>query len=109
VTPDFESERDYIAHMQTHVGQGKGGWAASLIALGGRPAAWIAEHAGAGKFEDHTSNPIREYVQMTNESEWAGAGDEDRVIANSLRSRSLAMVNALARAQERALKKSFSA
>jgi hypothetical protein len=106
-TPDYNRVAEYIDRMKGHVGQAKGGWAASLIGLGGRPAAWIAQHAGAGAFEDHADNPILEYVQMTNRSEWAGGGDEDRVIANSLRSRSVAMLNALAKEQERALEHAF--
>lgn len=106
VTPDADAVRKYIAEIKTHVGQAKGGWAKSLINLGGRPAAWIAEHADAGAMEDHAAS-IRAYVQMTNHSEWAGSGDEDRVIEKSLRSRSVAMLNALARAQERALQNSF--
>lgn len=107
VTPDYEPVRDYIAQMQTHVGQGKGGWAASLVGLGGRPAGWIIQHARAGKFQDHTADPVRGYVQMTNESEWAGAGDEDRVVSDSLRSRSVAILKALERAQALGLKRSF--
>jgi hypothetical protein len=106
-TPDYNEVREYIAHTQSHVGQAKGGWAASFIGLGGRPAAWIAQHASAGSFEDHAGNPLLDYIQMTNRSEWAGGGDEDRVIENSLRSRSIAMLNALARAQDNALKHSF--
>jgi hypothetical protein len=103
-TPDYEQVAEYIKHMQQHVGQAKGGWAASLIDLGGRPAAWIAEHADAGQFEDHSNDLLKRYIQMTNASEWAGGGDEDRVIANSLRSRSLAILTSLAKAQDDALR-----
>ncbi len=107
VTPDADRVKEYIAEMKGHVGQAKGGWAASLIALGGRPAAWIAQHAGSGRFEDHADSIVNQYIQMTNESEWAGGGDEDRVVANSLRSRSIAMLTALAKAQEKTLKENF--
>jgi hypothetical protein len=107
VTPDTDALKNYIAQIKTHVGQAKGGWAAALIALGGKPAAWIAQHAEAGSIEDY-SESIRGYIQLTNHSEWAGGGDEDRVITRSLRSRSIAMLSDLARAQERAAKKSFS-
>jgi hypothetical protein len=106
VTPDSDAVKKYVAEIKTHVGQAKGGWANSLINLGGRPAAWISEHANAGSVEDHASS-IRGYIQMTNRSDWAGSGDEDRVIEKSLRSRSVAMFNALAHAQERALHNSF--
>lgn len=102
-TPDYEEVAAYIKQVQAHVGEARGGWAASLLALGRRPAGWIAEHSNAGRFTDHADDLVRQYIQMTNESEWAGDGDEDRVIANSLRSRSIAMLNDLARAQERAL------
>jgi hypothetical protein len=106
-TPDADLVNRYIAQVRGKVGEAKGGWAASLIGLEGRPAAWIAQHAGSGTFDDHAHDLVGPYIRMTNQSEWAGGGDEDRVIADSLRSRSMAILIALAKAQDGALKQSF--
>jgi len=45
------------------------------------------------------------YLRMENRSEWAEAGDEDRVVANAIRSRTRNVREAIAKAQARAAEK----
>lgn len=106
-TPDADLVTEYVSEIQTHVGRGKGGWAKSLIGLGGTPAAWIAAHADAGTFADKADDPVKGYILMTNESEWASRGDDDRVVSNALRSRTLAIRESLAKAQDEAMQRAF--
>ena len=71
----------YIADGKQAVGEGKGGWVASLNALGGSCGDWISKHAKSGTFEDNL-NPKADKLsfRMINRSKWASGGDEDRII-----------------------------
>lgn len=87
VTPDADAVKFYIASVQHLVGQGKGGWAAALMDLGGKPAQWIANHAESGTIEDKADNPVSAYILMTNRSRWASGGDDDRIVENAIKTR----------------------
>jgi len=71
----------YIRETKPAVGQAKGGWAASLIELGGSCPAWIARHVRAGTFINNLKRGA-EWVGFTliNRSKWASGGDVDRII-----------------------------
>jgi hypothetical protein len=105
VTPDADVVRSYIKETQEHVGRGRSGWAVALIALGGKAPAWVVRHAKAdtGEFEDRVTSGG--YLRMENTSEWAEAGDEDRVVENAIRSRARSIREAIARAQAEAIRK----
>jgi hypothetical protein len=103
-TPDASEVREYVARIRENVGEGKGGWAASVIALGGHPAQWIAEHKSAGAIEDHAAS-LNSYIRMVNHSRWASGGDEDRIVPNAIRSRTRDIQTYLAKAQSEAKQK----
>lgn len=105
VTPDADAVRGYIKATQEHVGRGRSGWAVALVALGGKAPAWVLRHAkpDTGEFEDRVERGG--YLRMENTSEWAEAGDEDRVVENAIRSRSRSIREAIARAQAEAIRK----
>lgn len=105
VTPDSDLVRDYIRKIQENVGGGKGGWAESFLHLGGKPAAWISKHRNQGEVEDKADNAVSAYIKMSNESEWAEGGDEDRIVANAIRTRTTAIRTALIKATEKAKQK----
>ena len=75
------------------------------MALGGKPPAWVVRHAGrdTGKIEDRSG--MQGYIRMENRSEWAEAGDEDRIVANAIRSRSRSIRESILKAQQRAAEK----
>ncbi|MCL4179164.1 MAG: hypothetical protein KJ072_15660 [Verrucomicrobia bacterium] len=104
-TPDADKVRDYIKEVQARVGRGRSGWAVALVELGGKPPAWVVRHAGrdTGKIEDRSD--LQGYIRMENRSEWAEAGDEDRIVANAVRSRSRSIRESILKAQERAAQK----
>lgn len=105
VTPDVEDVKAYIERVQANVGEAKGGWANLVTRLGGSVAQWIEVHSDAGQFEDKAGDLVNAYIRIDNNSEWAGAGDEDRVVANAIRSRTRDMALALQIAQQKALRK----
>ena len=90
-TMDVKELKDYIKKKQGNVGQGKGGWAAALVRLGGKPAAWIAKHAKHGTFEDRLQVRGKPEFVGINRSAWAKGGDEDRIIAMAMQGRVIAM------------------
>jgi hypothetical protein len=45
------------------------------------------------------------YIRMENRSEWAEAGDEDRIVANAVRSRTRNVRESILKAQQRAAEK----
>lgn len=80
----------YIEKLKKMVGQGKGGWAAAYMKLGGKlsPRGWIGRHANAGSLTGWPpANPGNIKMTITNNSAWASNGDPDRVIENALASR----------------------
>jgi len=105
VTPDADVVRDYIKATQEHVGRGRSGWAVALIALGGKAPAWVVRHAkgDTGEVEDRANTGG--YIRMENRSEWAERGDDDRVVANAIRSRARSIRESIARAQAEAIRK----
>lgn len=79
--PGDEYLKKYIAEAKHAVGQGKGGWAASLIALGGSCSQWIARHVKSGGCIDGLTRGRENLTfAMINRSKWASGGDEDRII-----------------------------
>lgn len=77
---------------QKMVGQAKGGWAASFVALGGRMSlnGWVGRHIGAGSC-NVVLNKDESRITMINKSAWASGGDPERVRAKSLEGRARAM------------------
>ena len=104
VTPDFDEVKAYIKKIQKNVGQAKGGWAASVNGLGGSVSSWIDRHRGSGSMEDRT-NEVPAYITMTNASVWASGGDDGRIVANAIQSRTVRIVKGIQRAQAAALHK----
>ena len=82
----------YIRKVQGRVGRARDGWAEGTIQLGGRVAQWVSKHRNTGTFEDGTHGSIGNvFVQFDNKSEWASGGDDDRIIANAIKSRTAAI------------------
>jgi hypothetical protein len=77
---------EYISRAMDRVGRARGGWAAGTLKLGGKVAKWIAAHANKGTYinELDNRNPSFEFI---NRSEWASAGDQDRIMENAVTSR----------------------
>lgn len=65
--------KEYVNKAKHAVGQAKGGWAAGLLALGGRVPAWVSRHARAGTYVDNL-RPGQAEVRFSfiNRSKWAG-------------------------------------
>jgi hypothetical protein len=95
----------YLRTTQGHVGQAKGGWAASLTGLGGNVAAWIRVHSRSGQFTDSLESALAPSLVFENQSEWASSGDDDRIVANAIRSRATQIEASLARRQFDALRR----
>ncbi len=102
VTPDRAEVRAYTKERQERVGRAKGGWAAAYRAMGGTPASWIARWAQVGQAQDRLANPVAGYVRAENRSEWAAHGDDQRLIATAIRSRTGAILADLRRRLDRA-------
>lgn len=86
-TPDAQQVNAYIKKVQTRVGMAKGGFALGVTMLGGSLPAWVTKWSSAGEFKDNTASAIDTYIQQTNRSPWTAQGDEDRVVANAMESR----------------------
>lgn len=84
--------KKYIAESRKAVGNGKGGWAESLITLGGTAPQWITNHRRAGTFIDNLK-PGRQDLSFTmiNRSKWAEGGDEDRIVETVMKDRAEAI------------------
>ena len=54
--------------------------------------------------EDRT-NEVPAYITMTNASVWASGGDDGRIVANAIQSRTVRIVKGIQRAQAAALHK----
>ena len=105
LTPDTDKVREYISKLQSHVGMGRGGWAASILSLGGTIAKLAERWASRGSVVNKVADPISAYIQGDNKSPWAGQGDEDRVIANSMAARAGAINADIERRLEQAKQK----
>jgi len=110
MTLDVEQFDDYADKMRPRVGNARGGWAASIMQLGGRVALWINRHAYAGGMDDQLKNPVEQFITASNSSTWAkgarsgrSVGNVERVLNNALRSRAGVLQRKLARAGEAAL------
>lgn len=101
-TDDVEKLKAYVEKTQGMVGQGKGGWAAAFIHLGGKPAQWIARHAKAGTFSDRLLPSLAKFsFTGINRSAWASGGDEDRIIDWAMEGRAAAIMKDLERRMEK--------
>lgn len=94
-----------LRKSQSHVGQAKGGWAASVLELGGSVAGWIKIHARSGLFRDQLNDLFNASLLMENASQWATAGDDDRIVANAMKSRADQIRSSLAAKQFDALRR----
>ncbi|MFM7102474.1 MAG: hypothetical protein ACKO3N_15045 [Verrucomicrobiota bacterium] len=97
LTLDVKEVRAYIRQAQDHVGRAKGGWASGVVALGGKVPGWVSRWTGTGRFRDELANPVLRYIRQENTSEWAGRGDEDRVLARAMEGRTKAILGDLER------------
>ena len=79
------------------VGQAKGGWAASLRRLLGKPAAWYAKHEKSGAFVDNLHNTSKPEFTGINRSAWARGGDQDRILGMAMEGRAMAMTKDIER------------
>lgn len=98
-TPDNEALDKYVERRQKMVGQGKGGWAASVKRLGGKVAQWIDRHSRAGTFRDNLNDRQPSFTGINN-SAWASGGDQDRIIGMAMQGRAMAMVKDIERRME---------
>jgi hypothetical protein len=90
--------KEFIRYKQNFVGQAKGGWAVSFIALGGSlsPKGWVGKHAygsGVPKVGECKANMEGEnmYIRMVNSSAWASGGDSDRIREGAVAGRARAL------------------
>lgn len=110
-TLDKAPRARFLRQLQEGVGHAKGGWAHSLIKLGGRPARWITRHADIGRMQegDEKGDP---FIRFVNESGWAGSRDGNAapqaVIDAALKGRARNIAQDIQRRQTRALRKQFS-
>ena len=94
VTPDWSEWQEHLRIKQYNVGRAKGGWAESIVQLGGKPADWWGKKRKMGSARNSLSSPSPSFVGI-NTSEWSSRGDDDRIIANVLRSRTVQMRKSL--------------
>jgi hypothetical protein len=80
--------KEYIKESKHAVGQAKGGWAASLEALGGRAPAWVARHKKAGTCVDNLREGITELLfSMRNHAKWADDEEAQRIVDSVMANR----------------------
>lgn len=103
-TPDVQELNAYIRTVQGRVGIAKGGWASSIIQLGGKPAGWVSRWSGQGSVDDSTQS-IAPSFTSTNKSPWTAQGDEDRIIDAALKSRTTSIYSDLENRIAKAAKK----
>lgn len=103
-TPDDMDQ--YIKERLKAVGQARGGWVPGLEGLGGKAAQWYGRHRQLGEFVDGTKSFINPFFEVTNKSRWANRGDDDRVVANAVRSRTSILARKLEDAIQSASRKS---
>lgn len=99
VVKDLAKKR-YIRLKQKMVGQAKGGWVSSLNALGANISisGWIGRHFRSGTYRDNLKpNTDRPSFTFINKSQWAKAGDPDRIIQKSMEGRARAMAGDIER------------
>lgn len=103
--PGDEYLKKYIAEAKHAVGQGRGGWVASLLALGGTCGQWISRHVRAGGCIDGLTRGRENLTfAMINRSQWATGGDEDRIIDTVLGDRAAAITADIESRMERSFK-----
>jgi hypothetical protein len=96
----------FVKAKQKMVGQARGGWAEGFVRLGGKvsPGNWVGRHLRAGHGVNIFSDGKIE-ITFNNRSEWASAGDPDRIISASIAGRARAITADLQRKLQRDLKK----
>ena len=104
-TDDVAKLKKYVEFKQKMVGQGKGGWAASLKRLGGKAAAWYDRHAHAGTYVDNLDRRGKPEFTGINKSAWASGGDVDRILGMAMEGRAMAMTKDIERMMENEWKK----
>ena len=104
--PDRQFKAD-LKRAQAAVGKAKGGWAHSIIKLGGRMPGWIAKHAAEGRSTIMLRSPSP-YIKFINKSRWANrAGEPDRITRTALRGRAQAIATRLELAEQRRVQKAM--
>lgn len=106
-TDDVDELKSYIDDKQGNVGMGKGGWAAALKHLGGKPAKWVDKHAKHGSFIDNLDRKSKPEFTGINSSPWAKGGDVDRILGMAMEGRAMAMVRDAERRIEEQWKKKW--
>ncbi len=107
LTLDHEAVSAYIRGAQDRVGRAKRGWAAGVLALGGKVPGWVSGGPRTGDFVDRLDNPILAYLRADNESEWARRGDDDRVLARAMSGRARAILGDIERKLARSAEEAF--
>lgn len=104
--PDKSFKAD-LKKAQNAAGKAKGGWAHSIIKLGGRMPNWIAKHAAEGRSTIMLRSPSP-YIEFINESRWANrAGEPARITRTALRGRAQAIATRLEIAEKRRVQKAM--
>ena len=75
------------------------------VNVGERVDAYVERHRNAGHVEDHAESIVESYIRMVNASEWAGSGDQDRVVAGAVKARKRDIRTFIRKAQEEAVMK----
>lgn len=104
-TPDVADVRSYIRDRYRAVGQARGGFAAGVEKMGGSTAQWISRHKHMGTCVDNSNHVLFPHVIVTNKSRWSSSGDEDRIVANAVNSRTSIIRNKIEDALQKASKK----
>jgi hypothetical protein len=99
MTTEADEWDAYALRMRGRIGEAKGGWANGLIAMGGTTSQWARAHAYAGDFVDALKDSSAPYIQATNRSTWAKAGDDNRTMRNALRIRARVLGDKIAKAE----------
>lgn len=90
---------EYIRKKVANVGRGKGGWAQSFMALGGRMSrgGWIGRHAEKVGASSINLQPFNADITLINKSEWASGGDDMRIIPAAIAGRNIRIVKDMER------------
>lgn len=107
-TPDNKGVREYIAQRRENVGMGKGGWAKGLTELGGKAPEWVTRHSNQGTAEIKTTS-LGVSIAVHNRSPWASRGDDERIVANAIRSRAQRIRESILQHAAHSMKKKLAA
>ena len=102
-SPDASEIKAYIQRKQGNVGRAKGGWAPAFVSVGGTPSAWVGRWSSLGKVVNRLDS-AEPSIDAENFSEWAGHGDDERIVSFALAARERAILVDIEKRLERAAK-----